>query len=121
MILGVMLASASAVGIHAFINRDGLEGIEYECRDALLRNDAMIGTTGLRIEKHYNWWEKTYTMSWVLLGAISKPYENPLVEFAIRFKGQGGLPHKAWASCHFAIIPDSGQPPKVRFESIHID
>ncbi len=115
-----ILAPALAIGLHAYINRDGLEGIEYECRDALLSSDAMIGTTDLRIERHYDWWENTYTMSWVLLGAISKPYEDPRVEFLIRFKRQDGFPHSAWTQCQFAIIPDSGQPPKVRFECVQL-
>jgi hypothetical protein len=120
IILGAVLTPASAIGIIAALNWDGLTAMEYECRDALLGSEAMIAVTDFRIERHLNWWEKTYTLSWVLLGAESKPYQNPLVEFLVNFKRQDGLPHKASVRCQFAIVPNSGEPPQVRFDSVRI-
>jgi hypothetical protein len=122
---GMALLGAAFMPILCFvamfvINRDGLGGIEFDCKDALLRSDAMVGVTDLRIERHYNWWEKTYYMSGVLLGAESDPYERPEVEFHIQFKRQDDLLHTASVTCRFAVVPNSGNPPSVRFEAIDI-
>ena len=119
-ILGLVLVPIIYCGATFIINRDGLEGIEFDCKDALLKSDAMVGVTDLRIDRHFNWWEKTYYMSWVLLGAKSDPYERPEVTFSIRFKRQDDLLHSASVTCKFAIVPDSGHPPSVRFEDIDV-
>jgi hypothetical protein len=93
---------------------------EHECKDELLKSDDIAGITDFKIVKHYNWWENTYEGSWVVGGPISKPYRDPRADMKIRFKREGGLQHEAWVLCQFSIVADSGDPPRVRFESVRL-
>jgi hypothetical protein len=111
----------SSVGVWANIEWPSLDGVEHECRDRLLRSIDMANIREFRINRNYNWWEKTYSGSGAVGGPLYRPYQDPRVEMIVEFKRDDDLPHKAWIECIFMKVPDSGDPPRVAFESVEIE
>lgn len=121
LIAGIALTLLSGFITLRSIGRDSLTYIERECRDDLLQNSRMTGVTEFSIEKNYNWWERSYTLSGLLLGAKSEPYLVPRVEFIVRFKRQDQLAHRAWVQCQFRAVPDSGNPPRLLLDHARVE
>ena len=120
-ILGICLVVLTSVGgLTVLLSGDGLRPIERECRDALLKHPRMAGLSDFRIKEHYDWWERRYEMSWGLGGAVSEPYKNPQVDLVVRFKIGDGPLQSAWARCRYTIVPNSGHPPRVRFDNVRL-
>jgi hypothetical protein len=96
---------------------DPLCGIEKTCKSELLKSERMVGTSGLVIEKHYDFWTKTMSGGGWFMPWVSRPYTTPKVEMEIEFI-RDGEKHRAWIKCDFVGVPDSGSPPQLAFQNV---
>lgn len=116
-----ILVSSGVCGIPFLVwmvvSIDELDPLERKCRDELLKTTRMEGVTDLRIEKHYDFWTKTFSGGGWAMPWISKPYETPKVELIVRFT-RDRRPHKAWIDCGFSKVPNTGEPPQVEFHDV---
>ena len=92
---------------------DRLDALEQTCRDEVLKQELLSGHSEFTIRKHINFWDNHVSGYW----GISKPYEEPQVMLDFRYV-KAGRKHSGFSTCRFAKIPDSGNPPKLRFDKV---
>ena len=90
---------------------DRLDALEQTCRAEVMKQERLSGSSDFEIRKHVNFWDKHVSGYW----GISKPYEDPKVTLEFQYV-KDGRKHRGFSRCHYAKIPDSGNPPKVRFD-----
>jgi hypothetical protein len=110
-VVGVLAAAVAAAVVLLRIDR--LDALEKTCQSELLKHDRLSGSSGLEITKHVNFWDNHASGYW----GISKPYEDPKVWLTFQYV-KDGRKHRSFLWCRFAKIPDSGDPPKVRFDRL---
>jgi hypothetical protein len=110
-IVGVL---AAAVGITAVVLRiDRLNALEETCQTEVLKHEQLSGSSNFEIKQHIDFWNKHVSGYW----GISKPYEEPKVLLTIEYL-KDGRKHRAHLQCRYGKIPDSGNPPQVRFDKV---
>ena len=98
---------------------DRLDALERACRAEALTSARLAGVTNLRVQKHYDFWTKTYSGS-AMYPWISRPYETPKVQLFVDFE-KDLRPHSAWVNCVFSKIPNTGEPPQLSLQDVQVD
>ena len=97
---------------------DRLDVLERTCRAASLANALLAGTTNLRVQEHYDFWTKTYSGS-AVYPWLSRPYETPKVALLVKFE-RDQRPNSTWIHCVFKKVPNTGEPPQLALEDVHV-
>lgn len=108
---GVLAAVTCATAIWLRIDR--LDAMERTCQDEVMKHERLSDSSHFEITKHVNFWNQPVSGYW----GISRPYEEPKVFLWIEYI-KDGRKHQAFLTCRYAKIPNSGNPPQVRFEKI---
>jgi hypothetical protein len=97
---------------------DRLDVLERTCRAASLTDALLADTANLRVQEHYDFWAKTYSGS-AVYPWISRPYETPKVALLVNFE-RDQRPNSAWIHCIFTKVPNTGEPPQLALDNVHV-
>jgi hypothetical protein len=98
---------------------DRLDALERTCRAASLANAGRLqGAANVHVREHYDFWNKTYSGS-AVYAWISRPYETPKVSLLLNFEIEQRA-YSEWVHCHFLKIPNTGEPPQLDLQNIHV-
>ena len=106
------LVCAVCVAVVAF-RIDRLDALERICQTEVLSHERLSGISNFEITQHINYWNNHVSGYW----GISKPYEEPKVTLKIQYD-KNGKKHQSFLTCRYGKVPNSGNPPQVRFERV---